>query len=74
MYQTFKKSWDVAKYFILSGSIIIFLLLLTVVYKSDEKITKKSEISQSLNKVSDLETFKKFILDQIKSPFIDVDY
>ena len=74
MYQTFKKSWDVTKYFILCGFIVIFLLLLTVVYKSDETITKKTERSKDLYKVSDLETFKKFILDQIKSPFVNIDY
>ena len=59
------------KYFLLSGLIIIFLLLLTVVYKSDEKIIKKSEINYE---VSDLKTLKKFILDQIKSPFSNIDY
>jgi len=74
MYQTFKKSWDVTKYFILCGFIVIFLLLLTVVYKSDETITKKTESSKDLYKVSDLETFKEFILDQIKSPFVNIDY
>ena len=74
MYQNIKKHWGETKYFILSGLIIIFLLLLTVVYKSDEKITKKSEIYKISNDVGDLKTFKKFILDQIKSPFIDVDY
>ena len=57
MYQTFKKSWDVTKYFILSGFILVLLLLLTVVYKNDEKITEKSESSKDLYKVSDLETF-----------------
>ena len=41
MYQIFKKNWDTTRYFILSGFIIIFLLLVTFVYKSDEKIIKK---------------------------------
>ena len=74
MYQTFKKSRDVTKYFVLSGFIVVLLLLLTIVYKDDEKITEKSESSKDLYKVSDLETFKEFILDQIKSPFINIDY
>ena len=64
MYQNFKKSWDVTKYFILCGFIVIFLLLLTVVYKSDETITKKTGSSKDLYKVSDLETFKEFLLDE----------
>ena len=74
MYQIFKKNWDANKYFVLSGFIIIFLLLLTVVYKSDEKITKKSEINKDSYVVADLKTLKKFLLDQIKSPFINIDY
>ena len=74
MYQIFKKNWDTARYFILSGSIIILLLLLTVVYKSNEKIIKKSENNRNSYEDSDLKTLKKFILDQIKSPFINIDY
>ena len=74
MYQIIKKNRDTTKYFILSGFIIIFLLLLTVVYKSDEKITKISENNKNLYDVSDLKAFKQFILDQIKSPFTNIDY
>ena len=74
MYQIFKKNRDATRYFILSGFIIILLLLLTVVYKSDEKIIKKSESNKNSYEVSDLKTLKKFILDQIKSPFTNIDY
>jgi len=74
MYNILKRNWDKTKYILLSGFIIFFLLLLTVVYKSDETITKKTESSKDLYKVSDLETFKEFILDQIKSPFTNIDY
>jgi murein DD-endopeptidase MepM/ murein hydrolase activator NlpD len=74
MYNILKSNWDKTKYILLSGFIIIFLLLLTVVYKSDEKITKISENNKNLYDVSDLKTFKQFILDQIKSPFTNIDY
>ena len=74
MYEILKRNWDKAKFILLSGFIIIFLLLLTVVYKSDEKITKISENNKNLYDVSDLKTFKQFILDQIKSPFTNIDY
>ena len=74
MYNILKRNWDKTKYILLSGFIIIFLLLLTVVYKSDEKITKISENNKNLYDVSDLKTFKQFILDQIKSPFTNIDY
>ena len=74
MYEILKRNWDKAKFILLSGFIIIFLLLLTVVYKSDEKITKISENNKNSYDVSDLKAFKLFILDQIKSPFTNIDY
>ena len=74
MYEILKRNWDKAKFILLSGFIIIFLLLLTVVYKSDEKITKISGNNKNSYDVSDLKTFKQFILDQIKSPFTNIDY
>ena len=74
MYKIFKRSLNKTKYILLSGFIIIFLLLLTVVYKSDEKITKISENNKNSYDVSDLKAFKQFILDQIKSPFTNIDY
>jgi len=74
MYENIKKSWEKTKFVILFLITTVLLLLLTVVYKSDEKIIKKSEITKSLNKETDLIKFKKFILTQIKSPFINLDY
>ena len=74
MYNILKRNWDKTKYILLSGFIIIFLLLLTVVYKSDEKISTISENNKNLYDVSDLKAFKQFILDQIKSPFTNIDY
>ena len=74
MYQIIKKSWDKTKYPILSGLALMLLLLVTVVYKSDEKITKKSGLIQNSTKVADLKTFKEFLLNQIKSPFINLNY
>ena len=74
MYQIIKKNWDKTKYPILSGFVLMLLLLVTVVYKSDEKITKKSGLIQNSTKVADLKTFKEFLLNQIKSPFINLNY
>ena len=70
MLKVLRENWDKTKYLIISSLIIVFLFLLTVVYKSDEKIIKKSEITIS----KDLETFKKFLLNQIRSPFISLNY
>ena len=74
MYEVFLKNWNKNKYLILSGLIITFLFLVTVVYKSDEKIIKKTKNIQSSYESSDFKTFKNFILDQIKSPFINLNY
>ena len=74
MYQDIKKNWGKAKLLILFAITITLLLLLTVVYKSDQKITKKSELIKDFNEESDLKKFNKFLLNQIKSPFINLDY
>ena len=74
MYQILMKNWDKLKYLILSSIFLIFILLLTVVYKSDEKIIKKSMTIGISYENPDLETFKQFLLNQIKSPFINLNY
>ena len=63
MYQDIKKNWDKAKLLILFVTTITLLLLLTVVYKSDQKITKKSEIIESFNEESDLKKLKTSALE-----------
>ena len=74
MLQVLRKSLDKTKYLLVSVLILAFLFLLTVVYKSDEKIIKKSESIISSYNSPDLITLKKFILNQIKSPFISLNY
>ena len=74
MYQILKKNWDKNRYLVVSSLILVFILLLTVVYKSDDKIVKKSENIQSFYESSDLKSFKEFILNQIKSPYNNVNY
>lgn len=74
MYQVLKKNWDKSKYLILSGIFITFILLLTVVHKSDEKIIKKSKTIEISYESPDLKTFKEFLLEQIKSPFTNFNY
>ena len=74
MYKVFRRNWDENKLLILFGLIIAIFLLLTVVYKSDQKIIKKSESIRSINEATDLLTFKKFLLNQIKSPFTNLSY
>ena len=74
MHQAFRKNWNKTKFIILSLIIITFILLVTVVYKSDEKINIKSRfIEKSINS-PDLESIIKFLNNQIKSPFINLNY
>ena len=74
MYQVFKKNWNKSKYLILTSILITSILLLTVVYKSDEKIIKKSTTVAISYENPDLKTFKEFLLNQIKSPFTNLNY
>ena len=74
MYNALLKNWDKNKYPIISSFVIVFLVLLAVVYKNNDKVPSKSVLQGSLSNASDFKTFKNFILDQIKSPFINIDY
>ena len=74
MHQILKRNWDKSKYLILSVILITFILLLTVVYKNDEKIIKKSASISISYENPDLKTFKKFLFNQIKSPFTNLNY
>ncbi len=66
-----KRSWSKSKNFIIFGFIITFFLLLAVVYKNDSNVKTKAE---NVYDVSDIKLFKEFLLDQIKSPFININY
>jgi len=69
-----KRSWGKNRHLIIPGFIFIFIFLLTVVYKSDKQIIKKSDTIKSTYESSDFKTFKEFILDQIKSPYKNANY
>ena len=72
MYQILKQNREKTKYFILFTFIITFSLLLTVVFKNDDKINNK-EINVSFQH-KDLTSIKEFLLTLIKSPFININY
>ena len=74
MYQAIKKNWEKTKPAVIFGFLLILLLLVAVVYKSDEKIKKKSETIENSVQNADLKKFKEFLLKQIKSPFINLNY
>jgi len=72
MYQILKQNKEKTKYFILFTFAITFFLLLTVVFRNDEKIRDK-ETNFSFQS-EDFITIKNFLLTKIKSPFINIDY
>jgi len=72
MYQIIRKNRDRVKYFLVFTLSIVSLLLLTVVFKNDDKIVDgKKEI---YFKHPDYASLKKFILSKINSPFTIINY
>ena len=74
MYKIVRKNWEKNKYLLISGIFVILILLVSVVYKSNETIIKRTENLIIPYQSPDLETLKKFILGQIKSPFTNINY
>ena len=74
MHEFVKKNINKTRVVWLFGTLITLLILITVAYKSDNKISKKSENLKNFNEQSDFINFKKFLLSQIRSPFININY
>ena len=72
MYQYLKKNLKINRYFFLLSIVTVFLLLFLILDKNSSKIVKKSEINKASYQGSDLITFKKFLIDQIRSPFLNI--
>ena len=54
MYEIIKRNWDKTKLILSFGFIVTLLLLVAVVYKSDQKVLKKSEIISNLDAHSEI--------------------
>lgn len=74
MYEIIKKNWDKNKIIGISGVVITLLVLLTFAYKNDGKKALESSINKNFNGTLEVESFKKFLLNQIKSPFLNINY
>ena len=74
MHEIIKKNWRKNKIIALFGIVITLIILVSIAYKSDNKKTTKPEIFKTLDQSLDIENFKKFLLGQIKSPFININY
>lgn len=74
MLELINKNREKLKYLSAVIIIISMVLLVSVAYKSNDQIVKKSEIYASIDNVDDLKTFKEFFFKQIKSPFTNLNY
>ncbi len=74
MYEIIKSNWHKTKIIASFGIAITLLILIAVIYKSDNKGTGKPEVFITLDQKSDVINFKKFLLNQIRSPFININY
>ena len=74
MYEIIKRNLEKKNFIILLGIIITLIILIAISYKSDTRDIKSNNIVKSINENSEIVNFKKFLLNQIKSPYINVDY
>ena len=74
MYQILVKNALKYRALFLFGLIALTMLILTFSYKNDENIIRNSQTINSISQKPDLDTLKEFILNKIKSPFINLDY
>ena len=74
MYEIIKRNWLKNKIITLFGIVITILILITLAYKSDNSEIRKQEVFKTFDKKSDVINFKKFLLNQIRSPFININY
>jgi murein DD-endopeptidase MepM/ murein hydrolase activator NlpD len=74
MYQILKKNLGKNKLLFISAIVVTSFFFLTTFYKSNNKIIKKNTIVEDSYDSAQLEVFKKFIFNQIKSPFTHINY
>ena len=74
MYEIISKNLKKIKIFWFFGGLVTLLILITLTYKGDNKVVRKSDIFKQFEEKSDYVRFKKFLLSQIRSPFVNVNY
>mgnify|MGYP001194942116 CR=1 FL=1 len=74
MLEIIKKNWDKNKIIAVFGIVIALLILIVIAYKNDDKETRKPKVFEAIDQSSDIINFKKFLLGQIRSPFININY
>ena len=74
MYEIIKSNWHKTKIIASFGIAITLLILIAVIYQNDNKGTGKPGVFITFDQKSDVINFKKFLLNQIRSPFININY
>ena len=74
MLEIIKKNWEKNKIIAVFGIVIALLILIVIAYKNDGKETRKPKVFEAIDQSSDIINFKKFLLGQIRSPFININY
>jgi len=74
MYQIFKRNWQKTKAIAFFGIAITLLISIAFTYNSSTKTSENRELFKSSEQNSDVINFKKFLLNQINSPFININY
>jgi len=72
MLEIVSKNKQKITYFFIFSLITIVLLLLALTFKNDDKILSKTKNFSS--DTSEIESIKKFLLNKIQSPFININY
>jgi len=72
MQNLIRNNWERNKYFLLTATILVVLVLFAISYKNDEII--QSRTSKTSYQEPELSLIKKFFLSKINSPFIVEDY
>ncbi len=74
MYEIIRKNLDKKNFIALFGIVITLLILIAVAYKTEDQKIEKTNIVKTINENSDIINFKKFLLNQIKSPYLNINY
>jgi len=74
MYQIFKRNWQKTKVIGFFGITMALLISLAFTYNYSTRSPEKPKLFEALDQNSDIINFKKFLLSQIDSPFVNINY
>jgi len=74
VYEFLKKNWNKNTIILSFGILITLMILSTIAYKNSDEETKKTDIEKNYDRQTEVINFKKFLLTQIRSPFMNINY